>query len=550
MKPTLLGLNKGLVVSAAWGHRFKRAPRRSPRVAEGWKNLRAFIRRLPWYRFAAGVVAGGVGLLVTFLMRAFGLGVFLPEIAVNFVVGRIPGAIESFFIRTLGEGAKLLALLTALAVFLVLPGIYAILYRRVQRWLKNRWLVMAFYTFSSAGIVLLAILPILDAGFLGSNTSLGIGFAVFSQLIGYWLYAALLDYLLVDVAAEYPEGFSLSRRQFIAGTIGAIAVAALTVYGLGSLISKKGRLVFASIAEMFSKEQTPTSEFYVVTKNVIDPTVDAGTWQLSIGGLVSNPTTYSYADLQALATVDEFVTLECVSNEVGGNLISMAEWTGVRLATVLQSAGADLSADNWIVFTCADGYTAGIPIAKAMDPSSLVAIYMNGGPLATAHGYPARIIVPGLYGMFHAKWITKIEVVRGEFSGYWQQKGWTNSNYANGIEQGLIHTVAIIATPPDNAVVGGAVTIGGVAFAGDRGISRVEVSTDGGSTWTDATLKAPMSGLTWVLWTFPWTPPRSGSFRIVARAYDGGGVLQDPAAAPPFPNGASGYDAITLLVSQ
>src|SRR5256886_4426458 len=414
MKPTRLGLNKGLVVSAAWGHRFKRAPWRSPRVAEGWKNLRAFIRRLPWYRFAAGVVAGGVGLLVTFLMRAFGLGVFLPEIAVNFVVGRIPGAIESFFIRTLGEGAKLLALLTALAVFLVLPGIYAILYRRVQRWLKNRWLVMAFYTFSSAGIVLLGILPILDAGFFGSNTSVGIGFAVFSQLIGYWLYAALLDYLLVDVAAEHPEGFSLSRRQFIAGTIGAIAVAALTVYGLGSLISKKGRLVFTSIAEMFSKEQTPTSEFYVVTKNVIDPTVDAGTWHLSIGGLVSNPTPYSYADLQALATIDEFVTLECVSNEVGGDLISMAGWTGRRLATIPDTAGADTSPNNWVVFTCADGYTAAIPIAKAMDPNTLVAIYMNGGPLATAHGDPARIIVPGLYGRFHAKWGTEIEVVHGE----------------------------------------------------------------------------------------------------------------------------------------
>src|SRR5438128_10433609 len=339
MKPTRLGLNKGLVVSAAWGHRFKRAPRRSPRVAEGWKNLRAFMRRLRWYRFAAGVVAGGVGLLVTFLMRAFGLGVFLPEIAVNFVVGRIPGAIESFFIRTLGEGAKLLALLTALAVFLVLPGIYATLYRRVQRWLKNRWLVMAFYTFSSAGIVLLAILPILDAGFLGSNTSVGIGFAVFSQLIGYCLYSPLLDYLLFDLAAEYPEGFSLSRRQFIAGTIGAIALAGLTIYGLGSLIAKKGRLVFASIDEMLSKERTPTSEFYVVTKNVIDPTVDAAGWVLSIGGLVSNPTTYSYADLQALASVDELVTLECVSNEVGGNLISTAEWSGVRLATLLHTAG-------------------------------------------------------------------------------------------------------------------------------------------------------------------------------------------------------------------
>lgn len=516
-------------------------------MAKGWKDLWAFVRRLPWHRFAAGVLAGGAGLLVTFFMRAFGLGVFLPEIAVEFVVGRIPGGIESFFIRTLGEGAKLLALLIAVAVFLVLPGIYATLFRRVQRWLKNRWLVMAFYTFSSAGIVLLVILPILDAGFVGSNTSVGAGFAAFSQLIGYWLYAAILDHVLVDVAAEYPEGFSLSRRQFIAGTIGAIAVAALTVYGLGSLISKKGRLVYASVAEMFSKEQTPTSEFYVVTKNVIDPVVDASRWGLSIGGLVSNPTTtpYSYADLQALATIDEFVTLECVSNEVGGNLISMAEWTGVRLATLLQSAGVDPTAD-WVVFTCVDGYTAAIPIAKAMDPSTLVAIYMNGGPLATAHGYPARIIVPGLYGMFHAKWVTKIEAVQGEFRGYWQQKGWTNSDDGNG----RIHTVAIIATPPDNAVVGGTVAIGGVAFAGDRGISRVEVTTDGGSTWNDATLKAPVSGLTWVLWTFPWTPARGGSFRIVARAYDATGVVQDPTTAPPFSNGASGYDSITLLVSQ
>ena len=516
-------------------------------MAKGWRKLWAFVRRLPWHRFAAGALAGGAGLLVTFFMRAFGLGVFLPEIAVDFVVGRIPGGIESLFIRTLGEGAKLLALLTALAVFLVLPGIYATLFRRVQRWLKNRWLVMAFYTFSSAAIVLLGILPLLDAGFLGSNTSAGVGFAAFSQLVGYWIYAAVLDHILVDVAAEYPEGFSLSRRQFIAGTVGAIAIAALTIYGLGSLISKKGRLAFASIAEMFSKEQTPTSEFYVVTKNVIDPTVDVGTWLLSIGGLVSNPTTYSYADLQALATVDEFVTLECVSNEVGGNLISMAEWTGVRLATILQSAGVDASPGNWVVFTSADGYTAAIPIEKAMDPNTLVAIYMNGGPLATAHGYPARIVVPGLYGMFHAKWVTKIEAVQGEYSGYWQQKGWTNSDDGNG----RVHTVAIIGTPADNAVVRGTVELGGVAFSGDRGISRVEVSTDGGSTWTDATLyPRPGRGLTWVFWTFSWTPPQGGSFRIVARAYDAAGVIQDSRSFPPFPNGASGYDSITLLVSQ
>ena len=176
--------------------------------------------------------------------------------------------------------------------------------------------------------------------------------------------------------------------------------------------------------------------------------------------------------------MDEFVTLECVSNDVGGNLISTAKWSGLQLATILQTAGVDRTAD-WIVFTCADDYTAAIPIAKAMDPATMVAVRMDSEPLTRAHGYPARIIVPGLYGMFHAKWLTKIEAVQGEYRGFWQQKGWTN--------EGQIHTTAIIATPPDNAVVESAVTIGGVAFAGDRGISAVEVSTDGGQTWNLAT---------------------------------------------------------------
>jgi len=191
------------------------------------------------------------------------------------------------------------------------------------------------------------------------------------------------------------------------------------------------------------------------------------------------------------------------------------------------------------VFTCADGYTAAIPMPKAMDPATIVAFQMNGAnELTSAHGYPARIIVPGLYGMFHAKWLTKIEATRGEYLGYWQQKGWTN--------QGQIHTTAIIATPRDGSVVGSPVTIGGVAFAGDRGISAVELSVDGGP-WTAATLYAPKSTLTWRLWTFVWTPPGSGSFRIVARAVDGTGAPQDVTTAPPFPNGSAGWDSITLL---
>src|SRR5436853_6243521 len=140
-------------------------------MAAALKAISAFLRRFPWHRFAAGAIAGGGALIITLILRMLGLGLFLPEVAVDFTVGRIPGGIESFFIRTLGEGAKLLALLTALAVFLALPGIYATLFRRVQRWLKNRWLVMGFYTFSSAAIALLAILLLLDAAFVVPTTS-------------------------------------------------------------------------------------------------------------------------------------------------------------------------------------------------------------------------------------------------------------------------------------------------------------------------------------------------------------------------------------------
>ncbi|TLZ75159.1 MAG: hypothetical protein E6K14_01720, partial [Methanobacteriota archaeon] len=428
----------------------------------------------------------------------------------------------------------------------------AAFFRRIQKWLKNRWYVMAFYTLSSAAIVLLFILPLLGAGFFGSATFAGPTLATLSQLLGAWIYAAVLDHILIDVAAEYPEGFSLSRRQFLIGSAFAVIATALAFYGLASLAAQKGRLVFASIQEMFAKEITPTSEFYVVTKNLIDPDlhpdVTADRWRLTVGGMVSNPASYRYADLTGLAAINEFVTLECVSNEVGGNLISTADWTGVRLSALLQSAGVDPTAD-WVVFTCADGYTAAIPMPKAMDPATIVAFQMNGAnELTSAHGYPARIIVPGLYGMFHAKWLTKIEATRGEYLGYWQQKGWTNSNYGiNGQENGRVHTTAIIGAPRDGSVVGSQVTIGGVAFAGDRGISAVELSI-GGGPWTAATLYPPESGLTWRLWTFVWTPPGSGSFKIVARAVDGAGAPQESMPAPPFPNGSAGYDAITLLV--
>jgi len=499
------------------------------------------LSRLPWWRFIAGVVAGAAGLALTFLLRLLGLGVFLPELAVDFAIIRIPGSVESFFIQAMGGGAKVLALLTAIVVFLVIPGVYATLFRWVQRRAKRRIAVLAVYTAAPAAIALFVILPILDGGLLGTRTAAGPWAAAFSQILGSWLSAAILDSILVDFAGRHPAGFSLSRRQFLGTLAFATAGLVLAVYGLSSIVTRTGRLVFGSVAEMFRKEVTPNEEFYVVTKNVIDPDVDASAWRLDIDGLVSTPMTLTYAGLVNRIDADEIVTFECVSNEVGGNLISTAQWSGVRLVDLLAASGPAPEAD-WVAFTCSDGYTVGIPRGRAEHPATLLAIEMNGVTLPSKHGFPARVVVPGLYGMFDAKWVTRITLVRGEFLGFWQQKGWTNG--------GTIRTTAIIASPPPDSVVGRVVEVGGVAFAGDRGISRVEVSTDGGTTWSAATLSLPRSALTWVLWTLPWTAPRGGAFRIVARAYDGVGNAQDPSPASPYPAGASGYDSIVLYVSE
>jgi len=510
-------------------------------VRSGFRRAWAVALGLPWYRFGAGVVAGAAGLGLTLLLRLLGLGLFLPELAVDFAVAVIPGEVESFFIQTMGGGAKILAVLVALLAFLALLGALAGLYRRLERALGNRWLVIGANTAIASAVTLLVVIPILGGGPAGTATRPGPAATVFSQLLGAWLYASLLDYFLVEVAKRHPEGFSLSRRQFLAAGLLALGSIALAAWGLGSLVARPGRLVFTSVLEMFDREVTPTSRFYTVTKNLVDPDVSVADWRLTVDGLVRDPVTRSYDELAATAAAEEYVTLECVSNQVGGDLISTAKWTGLRLSDVLDAATPRPEAD-WVEFACADGYTVAVPMARARHPQALLALRMNDAPLARSHGFPARIVVPGLYGMFHAKWVTHLTLRRGEFLGFWQQKGWTNG--------GAIRTTAILAAPAPDTVINGPTRIGGVAFAGDRGISAVEMSLDDGLTWLAATLKAPpLSGATWVLWTFEWDPATSGAHRVIVRAVDGGGVPQESAVEPPFPAGASGYDEVTYLVA-
>ncbi len=512
-------------------------------------RLWARVRRLPWNRFCAGLVSGAAALFVTLILRVLGLGVFLPELTFNAVITRVPGSFEEFLIHSLGEGAKGLGFVTALVGVTLAYGMGAVPYRRLESWIRWRYGVIAAYTGATAALILLVLLPLFGGGLAGSQTDAGWPFAVLSQLLGAWVYAAALDYFLVDGAARHPEGFSPSRRQFLTGFVSAAALLSLAFATFSETVVQPGRLAFASLADLLANEVTPTDAFYVVTKNLIDPTVDASTWTLTVDGLVTNPLALTYADLQAkiqagaLPAAGEYATMECVSNEVGGNLIGTARWDGTTLAAVLNSAGLESAAD-WILFTSVDGYTVAIPLAKAADPATLVVLEMNAAPLEGRHGGPVRILVPGKYGMFSAKWLNRITAVQGEVLGYWQQspRGWT--------DVGFIETEAIIAFPASGSVVTAPVTLGGVAISAADGISQVEVSTDGGVTWSPAQLRSPKDPkLTWVLWTYAWTPAQGGAYEIVARAYDGNGVVQTATVAPPFPNGASGYDRITLLVS-
>jgi DMSO/TMAO reductase YedYZ molybdopterin-dependent catalytic subunit len=283
---------------------------------------------------------------------------------------------------------------------------------------------------------------------------------------------------------------------------------------------------------------TPTDRFYTVSKNTFsDPTIDAAGWRLRVGGSVGSTLDLDLDAIRAFPGVRQVQTLECIDNVVGGDLISNAEWTGVRLTDVLGRAGLRDSVRR-IVFQCEDDYSDSIPIEKAMEATTLLAFEMNGQPLPRSHGFPVRLLAPNLYGIKNPKWITEIRAVDGDYRGFWQRRGWTND--------GTIKTMSRIDVPSGgSAVGGGTVRIGGIAFAGGRGIQAVEISADQGRSWSPATLAGAMTPIAWRLWTADWQP-QAGTPSLTVRAIDGTGAIQIADVRPALPDGSSGYHTVTV----
>jgi DMSO/TMAO reductase YedYZ molybdopterin-dependent catalytic subunit len=284
----------------------------------------------------------------------------------------------------------------------------------------------------------------------------------------------------------------------------------------------------------------PNDSFYRIDTALLTPIVDTAGWSLRIHGLVDRETTLTWEELIGLPMFEQYVTISCVSNEVGGQLVGNAKWTGVRLRDVLDLAGVQTSATQ-LVGRSVDGWTAGMPTAWVMDPARepMIALKMNDEPLPRAHGYPARLIVPGLYGYVSAtKWLKELELTTLEsFDGYWVPLGWA--------KEAPILTQSRIDTPRGGRVAAGRVPIAGIAWAPDRGIARVEVSVDG--TWQEARLSSPISDATWVQWVFDWAAT-SGQHVVQVRATDGTGVTQTELQSRPAPDGARGWDTVSIEV--
>jgi DMSO/TMAO reductase YedYZ molybdopterin-dependent catalytic subunit len=496
--------------------------------------------------YLSGVAAGCAFVLMALLGRVAARVPTLPELVQDRLVLLLPGQVFSFLLDRFLELGKPLLFTSLLLTQIALGGLVGVV---IGRW--GRPVIVAAVLWLATGLI---VLPLAGRGvFAGSLAVACVTLFAFAAYVLAFMYFAgvplpwrrqAVERLSQPVAARGQD-----RRRLIAGGLLGLGTAALAVRAIGrapALPSRSGRRGSGQAGPDtpipgLPPMVTPTDRFYVVSKNLIDPEIDAGRWRLQIDGLVERPLTLRYGDLLAMPAVTEYRTLECISNEVGGDLISNGLWTGVRLADLLAHAGVRPGAAA-VFFTSEDRYTSSMPLRQAQDPTTLLAYRLNDGPLPQKHGYPLRVLGAGTYGMKNPKWLTHIEVTDATRAGFWQQQGWD--------EDEIVQTMSQIGVPGDGMEVRAtAATIAGIAFAGARGVTRVEVSTDGGATWGDAQLLPTLGPNTWTFWRRDWQDVRPGDYVLTVRATDGAGTVQTARRTDPFPVGATGHHQVRVRVT-
>jgi DMSO/TMAO reductase YedYZ molybdopterin-dependent catalytic subunit len=505
--------------------------------------------------FLAGLVAGIAMTVVMLLLTCVGvatplaiigdrLSVFIPPGPFLSIMGRVGGYNH---LKQLGVGSTIAGQLLVGALG---GAIFGFLMRRNRSRRVTSWTISIFILLPIVAVAIL-LWPVLGTNYRG----LPIGAARLVTLIGFALSVVVFERVLVlslrflalqkpeDAAEEFTP--AIGRRALILGGIGALVVA-----GGAGLMRKLYRAATFSYDGTQYKGRvvqpiTPNDLFYCVTKNVVDPRVNVHLWHLEVNGLVQNPATYRFQDLKGFPMVEQETTLMCISNGLDAGLMSNAVWKGMTLRDLIDPA-SPLSDAARVRLHGVDNYTDTIPLEKALDPTTLIALEMNGGPLPHRHGYPARVVVPGYFGEKHVKWLTRIELTTGEAKGFYETQGWGPDF--------IVPTRSRIDVPDHNAVFSlgrltAPIELKGVAFGGDRGISRVELSFDDGETWSDSEIYYSGGDLAWSLWSYKWKPDDADDYTIVVRATDGEGDVQEWEEDRSLFSGVTGFHKIVVHVT-
>jgi DMSO/TMAO reductase YedYZ molybdopterin-dependent catalytic subunit len=492
-----------------------------------------------------GVLAALAGIAVGHLVAAVTNAAASPVLSVgSVVIDLTPTPVKEFVIARVGTADKPILLATVSLATLALAALAGLLSRRRPAVGAG---VLALLVAAAGGAAmtrptarLLDLLPALATAIVGVGALLGLR-------------------RLLEPAAAGLRGSGASRRTFLVGAAGITAGAAVAG-ALGQRVAERatdtsGLTLPApanptaplpagveSTVRGVSPFRTSTASFYRVDTNLTVPRVSVGSWSLEIDGDVRSPITLTYDELLAMPMIERDITLTCVSNEVGGGYVGAARWLGVRLTDVLDRAGVGTRSDQ-LLSTAVDGFTISTPLAVVRDGrDAMIAVGMNGEPLTDTHGFPARLVTPGLYGFVGAtKWLTKLTLTTyAAQQSYWTQRQWATN--------APIKTSARIDTPaPLSTVPPGRTVIGGVAWAQHRGVGKVEVQIDGGA-WQSAQL-GPDAGIDyWRQWFVPWDAT-TGQHTLAVRATDLTGALQTDQRATPFPDGSSGIQQVVVIVS-
>ena len=508
----------------------------------------------------AGLLAASVSAFVLLVGSTLSGAVGFLELIHNGFTRFIPLPLFEIAVSNLGPLAKSLLFVGIVVVLILIGGLLGGLLARFGVVRRTSTvadgLLVGALAWLAAEVV---VLPIFGAGLFGSAggltvTQLHLPLAL--ATLGYGLVlVGIVHGTALDLAPETAVGGTrlLPRRTFLGRSLVVLGLGAFA----GSAVGVASRLAHAlTVGQATSPrvaapggfgptpQVTPVGNFYVIGKDLSPTIVDGTGWRLTVSGLVDRPRAYQLDELKAMPAVEDYRTLECISNEVVrfGSLISTQRWKGTRARDVLTAAGVQAGATH-VLWRAVDGYTESIPLDVAMDERTWLAYEMGppGTALTADHGFPLRVLIAGRYGMKQPKYLTEIILADHDEPGYWEQRSWDRT--------AAVRTYSRIDEPlqGDSVPSDRSFPIYGIASAGDRGIAQVEVSADGGATWRVAELEAALGPLSWVRWRIEVDPRQTGALELTARATDQKGNLQDATVRASLPSGATGLHRVQIV---